>query len=705
MTMPKNLKIATIVSSLVIIALFMSMSLSSSSPRADARALFPWEFSETSEQGFGDRQNNAAWSMAWWDGKLYVGTVRSWLCWSQAWFNKILPTVPYPPDDPDMECSPDPLNLPLQAEIWRYTPETETWERLYQSPNDVEIPGHPGRYTARDIGYRDLLVFEEPDGTEALYACGVTINTLWPLMPPPRILRSTDGTTFEPIPQDPGTILGDLGQDQATFRDLESYNGRLYVINGEVQGHGSVLESDDPAGGNDTFRWITPKGMKVFEMAPYNGYFFVGTAEFATGYRVLKTDASGEPPYTYETVVADGGYLEPFPSSNVVSMHIFQGRLYVGGDKPAELIRINPDDSWDLIAGTPRETPDGWKYPLSGMDAGFDWPWNVHVWKMQEHDGVLYVGTADESTRFASMFGMEDEVSYGFGFDFYRSSDGQHFGPLTTTGFGQQFQMGIRSMASSPQGLFIGTVDYWYGLKVYQGVAGDFVSLFFPFIGTTGLGTEANANRGTIPPVALGLQPTAPQRLETEITSEGVILSWEALPNGYLFRIFRSDFQPFESPDMPNAQWRPGPFEEIGSTTQAFFFDANKGSDQPAHYYIVAEDGSGRVSPPSNLARAPSLAPATTFRTVDDQLERWLPNAGEATGGLAQILQAVKDDVAAKRFDSGLGRLAQLGGELLGGRQAELAPWQAADLEILLAKLAQRIRLAQTGMIDPSTLE
>jgi hypothetical protein len=534
---------------LVAAALGAVLSLPGHAPAAPPRPLFPWEFVEAAPQGFGDRQNSATWSMQWWKGKLYVGTVRAWFCWSHAWVHQMFPWISYPPTDPDMDCAPDPCDLPLQAEIWRYTPETDIWERVYQSPNDVEIPGHPGRYTARDIGYRDMIVFEEPDGTEALYVCGATINTLWPLMPPPRILRSTDGATFEPIPQDPGTVLGDLGQDQATFRDMEVYNGRLYVINGQIRGHGAVLEAENPAEGNDNFRWITSQGMLVFEMAPFNGYLYLGVADAEKGYSVVKTDATGSPPYTFTSVVTSGGFLEPLPSASVVSMHVFQGRLYVGTDKPAELIRINPDDTWDLVVGSPRETPDGWKYPLSAMDAGFNWPLNVHMWQMQEHEGALYVGTADQSTRWRRIPGMDEQLGWQYGFDLYATSDGYYFRPITITGFGDKFQMGIRTLASTPHGLFFGTVSFWYGLRIWQGTHGEVYTAYLPLIAGSDGGTAVVPGSDTSPSLFPAparsvrfLKP--PERLEVEAKDGVAVLSWDRPFGAIQFRIFRSDFTP-----------------------------------------------------------------------------------------------------------------------------------------------------------------
>ena len=59
-------------------------------------------------------------------------------------------------------------------------------------------------------------------------------------------------------------------------------------------------------------------------------------------------------------------------------MYVFKDTLYVGtgfqsmgydrtydaGPAALELIRIHPDDSWELIVGNPRRTFEGMKFPL-----------------------------------------------------------------------------------------------------------------------------------------------------------------------------------------------------------------------------------------------------------------------------------------------------------------------------------------------------
>ncbi len=53
---------------------------------------------------------------------------------------------------------------------------------------------------------------------------------------------------------------------------------------------------------------------------------------------------------------------------------------------------------------------------------------------------------------------------YG-GCDLWRSSDGDHWFPVTLNGLENRYNVGFRTMVSSPYGLFVGTTNQ-YGPKV-----------------------------------------------------------------------------------------------------------------------------------------------------------------------------------------------------------------------------------------------
>ena len=140
----------------------------------------------------------------------------------------------------------------------------------------------------------------------------------------------------------------------------------------------------------------------------FNGYLYIGAGDTTTGYSVWRTNASGDLPYTLTPVVTGGAGRGPVMTS-VVSMYPYKGRLYVGSAggystllPSSELIRINPNDSWESIAGNARLAPYGLIFPLSGLGDGFGNPFNAHIWRLQEHNGVLYAGTNDDSWCFGT---------------------------------------------------------------------------------------------------------------------------------------------------------------------------------------------------------------------------------------------------------------------------------------------------------------
>lgn len=414
--------------------------------------------------GFGDRYNSISWSMLWWRGRLYVGTSRAAFClrvlgWHDA----------YPPSDPDVECTPDRADLPLAAEIWRYAPDPGGWELVYRAPTDLPYPGRPGKFIARDIGYRDMIAFREPDGTEALYVSGVSARFLPGALPPPRLLRSTDGVTFEPVPQDRGTVLGDL--DANNFRSLAVFRDKLYVTAGSIWGDGPLYESANPAAGNNTFRLVTPPGMRVFSIEVFDNQLYVGTTDVAGGWGIYRTTGLGSAPYTFVPVVTGAAHHpgEPSLPTSVISFETFNGSLYAGTDGLGDVVRVHADDTWDLIVGAPRATPAGFRVPLSGLGGGFNWSGNVLIWRMAVHDGALFIGTFDSSSFLKENLVLGPILRPHMGAKMYATRDGRFFRVLAYNSFDGDFlNYGIRTFASTPYGLFIGTANEWYGTEVWR---------------------------------------------------------------------------------------------------------------------------------------------------------------------------------------------------------------------------------------------
>jgi hypothetical protein len=680
--------------------------------RADAqpsaRPITAANFEQAAPRGFGDRNNSWAQAMVWWRNHLYVGTGRQALCsslysvwqfialtvsreFADTWF-------PYPPAHPDLSCAADGLDLELQAEIWRLTPGPGTWERVYQSPLELAHPGAgdlfppvPGRKVPYDITFRGFSVHTDPDGTEALYAFGVNSTVMWDRtkLPPPRILRTTDGVNWQPVPQTPGTFLGDMpyNDDHSSFRSPVSFDGKLFVLSGPIFGQGSLIGSADPAKGDDAWFLAAPTEMVFYELAVFNGWLYAGTFNPVGGYSVVKTRAEGPPPYQFVTVVPAGAYLPTRPSKSVVSMHEYHGRLHVGTATQTELIRINPDDTWDLVVGPPRAVPlpDGgveWKYPVSGLDAGFGHTLNDHAWQMDDPYRFLYVGTYNASITWKHDPVYGPLLAHNMGAHLYRTQEGWYFSPITTNGFatfsdplGGPFDYGIRTMATTPHGAFFGTVNDYYGLMIFQ----------------------ANTRGSNAPdPV---------DRVEIEPTTNGsALLSWPVSPRAVTYEIWRAEIHDVLIRDELNFEaWSGetgnkipdtyiGPYVLIGVTGDLFYIDATVEDGKRYMYYVVVKTKQGLGSDPSNLVTFPLLTPPVTFASLLREVDR-IDQRGRVRDPLVRMTKVRTKIAMAQSAAAGCSIRDAI--QLLKPRPAanDVLQPEATDLEVLMSKLERRLTL------------
>lgn len=445
--------------------------------------LYASHFSRIAANGFGDPQNSYAHSIAEFGGDIYVGTSRHILA-----LLKLFPPADAPSMDPWPVKVPQSVEqLDLRAQIWRWRPHARKWEPVHTSP---EIDGRNGRPVPRDLGYRGMAVFRgRSDAAPALYvSCLSSVSRGTGA----RILRSLDGITFNPVGE-PG-----LGNAKvSTFRSLVAFDDRLFVAPaGEgttwnVTRAPTILRSADPAGGEWTQACVAgfgdPTNGGIFELEVFDGHLYAGTFNHVLGHQIWKTPATGSEPCRWTKVLERGAYRGSL-NEMAMSMCAFNGALYVGsglqnggydrtyriGPAAGELIRIHPDDTWDLVVGAARETPQGRRVPISGLGPGFDNFFNGYIWRMAVHDGWLYVGTFDWSVflpfaqrrrmlpwlqRHVDEHGADAIVREQGGFDLWRSHDGEVWSPVTLNGLGNAYNYGVRTLLSSRHGLFVGTAN------------------------------------------------------------------------------------------------------------------------------------------------------------------------------------------------------------------------------------------------------
>ena len=441
------------------------------------------DFRLTCDNGFGDGWNHYAHSMAWFRGRLYVGTSRG----SMAALRLSTPTprlYPWPILAPD-----DLYDIDRRAQIWAYTPETDIWERVFRAP---VVHGTNGRDDVPSyIGLRGMAVYQDAgDAAPCLYVTTWSPHTAHS----PDLLRSEDGRHFAPVPRPP------FAPTVRAFRTLQPFQQRVHIsptASGTAKGFLQDISSEAVIYANDdlrTDRWVAvseegfgnPDNVTVFEMAEYDGHLYGGTINPSTGGELWKT-RGGQAPYHWKPVITRGagrGQLNEaaaticeFKGALYVAYGIINGGYHRGakvGPAAAEVIRVWPDDSWELLVGAARTTEQGLKYPLSGLGPGFDSLFNGYVWRMCVHDGWLYAGTLnwtntmpylpigfwpEDVLALVRRWGTENLLSRYGGAELWRTHDGVHWEPVTRSGFGNKFNWGFRTLASTPHGLFVGTAN------------------------------------------------------------------------------------------------------------------------------------------------------------------------------------------------------------------------------------------------------
>lgn len=435
-------------------------------------------FEKLIDGGFGHSGSTLAHSMAVFKGFVYVGTSS--------------PSTKSPED---------------RARILRFNPSDETWETIWESPifkMDERIKarstwlstgGGGGRRRqeaeaekmGRDFGLRSMAVFQgKSDKEPCLY---VGTMSIWG----GTILRSEDGISFESVAA-PG-----LGDDTVmSFRALTVLGDRIFVapvgtitedrIDRNLAPSALIFVSDDPASGNWKEANIPDFGdganEGVFSMSAAHGYVYAGTGSPKRGFQLWRTDAQGGAPFTWEKVLTDGAFRFNH-SLSTGAMAEFGGDLYVGsgipgfgvdidndvGPSAAELIRVRADKSWDLIMGEPRFTPDGLKVPFSAMGPGFDNPYNSVIWAMTVHEGSLYAGTHNWEPNAWAMARGSKEIKGGY--ELWASADGDSWIKVMDQGGGNSMGCGVRTLLSTPNGLFVGTLNHTKLIKFQAKLRGN----------------------------------------------------------------------------------------------------------------------------------------------------------------------------------------------------------------------------------------
>ena len=455
-----------------------------------SRGLSTGHFRKVAVNGFGDPANSYAYSYAWYDDHLFIGTIRNLLVLIKKRLPLNTPSVCWPVPLPDSDAEID-----LCAQIWKYSPRTTKWERVYRSPltrgvDDCTVP--------LSSGFRNMAVFQgKSDRQPAIY----TVASCGTYGLGPVLMRSPDGIDFGVV-SEPGLGLGDTRI--TTFRGVIPFKGRLFMAPVGSRGgycnisyNAVIICSDDPASSrfelSNEASFGEPANMGIYDFCVSGDYLYASTANFREGFQIWRTDAEGPPPHKWEKMLDRGADRGPYNEA-AICLASYQGDVYMGtaiqnggfdqinqiGPAAGEVIRMHPNGKWDLVVGEPRMTRQGFKAPSSGMGTGFDNPFAGYIWRMCEHDGSLYVSTYDASSFLPfsdperwpawSRKLLDPELMDRFmelrgGCELWRTNDGDNWVAITRNGFDNPYNYGFRTLISTPVGLFVGSANP-FGPKV-----------------------------------------------------------------------------------------------------------------------------------------------------------------------------------------------------------------------------------------------
>ena len=154
-------------------------------------------------------------------------------------------------------------------------------------------------------------------------------------------------------------------------------------------------------------------------------------------------------------------------------MQVYDGKLYVGTFDTSSLLQVMGQFvNGDLLRQTPEAWKSQWKYLKALMKA------------LQEADadGTGNPNTLAQTIKFTNAFVFQNisvcNIASAIrllnylrkaqrGFDLYVSEDGVNFETITTNGFGDPYNHGLRVFAVTDQGLCVGTANPFYGTQIW----------------------------------------------------------------------------------------------------------------------------------------------------------------------------------------------------------------------------------------------
>ena len=154
-------------------------------------------------------------------------------------------------------------------------------------------------------------------------------------------------------------------------------------------------------------------------------------------------------------------------------MQVYDGKLYVGTFDTSSLLQVMGQFvNGDLL----RQSPEAWKSQWEYLKA------LMKALQEADADGTGNPSTLAQTIKFTNAFVFQNisvcNIASAIrllnylrkaqrGFDLYVSEDGVNFETITTNGFGDPYNHGLRVFVVTDQGLCVGTANPFYGTQVW----------------------------------------------------------------------------------------------------------------------------------------------------------------------------------------------------------------------------------------------
>jgi len=451
--------------------------------------------------GFGDPLNHYAHSGAWFQDRLLIGTSRANLQFLQLGALNVH-IHHWPVNDLGQNYSPDFEKNIAAAEIWSLSRDTQ---HSYRSRRVYQSPYHPNSTPERplrsEISYRSMCVFKDRGRDQSLFIATTSRSE----GDGPDLLFTQDGINFQRLPKPHVQVSSSEHCNQPRFSSIRSivqFDDLLVTcVTGGAKGNinhslnSCIYASPSPTGGvwssiNGDGFGAYPDCFCVFSLCVHRNRLYASTAGI-NGFSLFRGMRTGDLSFSWEVVV-DRGAGRGSLNQGIASMCSFGDALYLGtgiqnggydrihkvGPAAFELLRLTDTDQIECLVGSERDGVPS----RSAYGPGFNNPFNAYLWTMAVHQGRLYLGTLD--TRVFALFTSPDQLAvYGAdqlsrsdlvewllatgGADMWSTDDGEFWEPVTTNGFNNFYNYGIRSLISANEYLFAGTANP-FGPKVWN---------------------------------------------------------------------------------------------------------------------------------------------------------------------------------------------------------------------------------------------